>query len=174
MTRKEAIEKDYKHYNGKPCISCGNTLKFVTSYGCVDCTTKRTKERDPEIYKKYIKSDKGQKWIKGFRNSTTYQNTQNRYNRKKYSYNPEWYQSKNLKSKYGITLEEYNVLLEKQNGVCYICKQTSDTKKLAVDHNHETGENRKLLCGKCNMALGLLNEDKDIMLQMIRYIEEHS
>lgn len=82
MTRREAIEKGLKHYHGKPCKNCGDTLKFVTGWNCVACTTQRTKDRDPEVYKRYIKSDKGQEWLKEFRRSETYRSVQNRWNRK--------------------------------------------------------------------------------------------
>ena len=174
MTREDAIINGDKHYNGRPCKRCGDTLKFVSGWNCVACTTQRTKDRDPEVFKRYIKSDKGQEWLKEFRNSKTNRDIQNRYHRKRYTYNPEWYQSKNLEQLYGITLDEYNVMLEEQGGVCYICKHEPGERRLAVDHNHETGNNRKLLCSKCNTALGLVNEDVNIMKQMINYIEEHS
>jgi len=65
-----------------------------------------------------------------------------------------------LKREYGITYEEYYRLFEKQNGGCGICgckstdskSKTIDT-KLCVDHCHETGKVRGLLCRKCNLAL---------------------
>jgi len=174
MTRKEAIEKGETQYHGKPCKTCGDTLKYVSGYNCVACITQRTKDRDPEVYKRYIKSEKGQKWLKEFRRSETWHGVQNRYHRKRYSYNPEWYQSRNLKKNYGISLEEYQDMLKQQDGVCYICKEEPGQRNLAVDHNHETGDNRKLLCNKCNTALGLLNEDTYIMKSMIDYVEAHS
>ena len=82
MTRREAIEKGENQYHGKPCKSCGDTLKYVTGYNCVACITQRTKDRDPEVYKRYIKSEKGQKWLKEFRRSETWHNVQNKWNRK--------------------------------------------------------------------------------------------
>lgn len=59
-----------------------------------------------------------------------------------------------LKHKYGITLSEYNSLLEKQNYVCAICKQKRGA-VLAVDHCHDTGKVRGLLCRLCNTSLGI-------------------
>jgi len=85
--------------------------------------------------------------------------------------------------KYGITLNEYYQRLKDQNGVCAICKQketavhhkskTNKPKKLAVDHNHITGEVRGLLCGKCNTAIGALKADEgtDLLLNALSYIE---
>ena len=82
MTRREAIEKGENQYHGKPCKSCGDTLKYVSNWGCVACIAQRTKDRDPEVYKRYIKSEKGQKWLKEFRRSETWHNVQNKWNRK--------------------------------------------------------------------------------------------
>src|SRR6476469_6189244 len=62
-----------------------------------------------------------------------------------------------LKRTYGITFEEYDFMLDRQNGVCAICKGVHG-RRLAVDHNHETGKVRGLLCGSCNAALFLLED----------------
>jgi hypothetical protein len=61
-----------------------------------------------------------------------------------------------LRRDYGITLEEYDAMLLAQNGCCYICKRhwSSFKKSLAVDHCHVSGKVRKLLCAKCNTAVG--------------------
>lgn len=70
-----------------------------------------------------------------------------------------------IKHNYGITLDEYQVLFEKQNGVCAICLKPESRKNnkgidsLAIDHNHETGKVRELLCHRCNAALGMFFED---------------
>lgn len=60
---------------------------------------------------------------------------------------------------YGITAEQYQTLYEAQGGTCYICrKATGRTKKLAVDHDHENGLVRGLLCGPDNQMIGRLRE----------------
>lgn len=56
---------------------------------------------------------------------------------------------------YGLTAEEYGALLKKQKGVCAICKGiNSSGRRLGVDHDHNTGVVRGLLCGPCNSQLG--------------------
>lgn len=87
--------------------------------------------------------------------------------------NPESYKNSHLKTMFGITLEEYNILFEEQGGVCAICSSPPKRKMLAVDHCHTTGKVRGLLCSNCNTSLGLVKEDPDILLQMINYIEEN-
>lgn len=59
---------------------------------------------------------------------------------------------------YGITIEDFNSLLKKQSGVCAICgKGPKGKSRLCVDHDHETGKVRGLLCYRCNMAIGALS-----------------
>lgn len=86
--------------------------------------------------------------------------------------NPNKYKNKNLKSKYKITLDEYNNLFLLQNGCCKICNlhQLKFKRKLAVDHNHKTGEVRGLLCHNCNLAIGLLYENEDIINNVLLYL----
>ena len=58
------------------------------------------------------------------------------------------------KKKFGITVGEYEALLDKQSGVCAICHRAPSKRRLHVDHNHKTGEIRGLLCYHCNRGLG--------------------
>lgn len=65
-----------------------------------------------------------------------------------------------LRPRYGITIDEYDALAAQQGNVCAICEQDppqgNRILKLAVDHDHDTGEIRGLLCQRCNMALHFL------------------
>ena len=78
-----------------------------------------------------------------------------------------------LKAKYGITKEQYSIMLECQNGLCAICNKPELNRELSVDHDHITGKVRSLLCFKCNSALGLVKEDESILLKMIDYLRKH-
>ena len=78
----------------------------------------------------------------------------------------------NLSSKYNLTLEEYNKLLEFQQGGCAICRLSCKSgRNLAVDHNHITGEIRGLLCFKCNATLGSINESENLIWNMLEYLK---
>ena len=59
---------------------------------------------------------------------------------------------------YGITVEQYGQMFEKQNGLCKICGEPGISRRLAVDHCHKTGKVRGLLCWKCNMCLGIFEK----------------
>ena len=78
---------------------------------------------------------------------------------------------RHLRRKYGITLKEYDVLLEAQNGVCAICGGIDVGKKLAVDHCHETGKIRGLLCSRCNPALGFMLDKVDNIDKFVEYLK---
>lgn len=81
-----------------------------------------------------------------------------------------------LKSSFGISLIQYNLMLTEQGNACKICgiDQAFCNRKLAVDHNHQTGEIRGLLCGKCNLGIGNLNDDPNLILKAANYLMEHS
>lgn len=65
---------------------------------------------------------------------------------------------------YGLSPEQYDALLAEQGGVCAICGGVNKgSRSLAVDHDHETGTVRGLLCIPCNSAVGLLKEDPDLL-----------
>ncbi len=78
-----------------------------------------------------------------------------------------------LRRKYGLSLEEYESLLREQRGGCAICGAIPAElgRSLAVDHCHETGKVRGLLCDKCNTALGLFShciESLNFALEYLR------
>ncbi len=85
------------------------------------------------------------------------------------------YLNTKLQRAYGITLDQWQEMFEKQKGCCKICgKHQSELKQtLSVDHCHSTGEVRALLCRQCNTVLGFVNEDYDIVLRLLEYIDEY-
>lgn len=86
--------------------------------------------------------------------------------------NPEKAKEIGLKSSFGMTLTEYNMRFNAQNGCCAICEmhQSKLSRTLSVDHNHNTGEIRGLLCNTCNSGIGLLKEDIKIFRKAIKYL----
>lgn len=78
-----------------------------------------------------------------------------------------------LKRTYGISLDEYNELLQKQEEKCAVCKRHKDefSHGLAVDHDHKTGEIRGLLCTHCNHRLVGRHRETDILKAVISYLE---
>ena len=90
----------------------------------------------------------------------------------------------NLKRVYGIGIEEYNTLLEKQNNRCAICESTDPKGRKSgrgggvdvfyVDHDHKTGNVRGLLCNICNRTMGYIGENSNVLEEMINYLQKHN
>ena len=77
-----------------------------------------------------------------------------------------------LKLKYGISPEQYDILFVAQGEAC-ICGRKSGRhgRRLAVDHNHDTGGVRGLLCENCNQGLGLLKDNPTLLRALATYVE---
>jgi hypothetical protein len=93
--------------------------------------------------------------------------------------NSDRIKSLKLLSKYGITLSEYQTTLDLQGGKCAICNEGETArsnagyvKNLAVDHCHTTGEVRGLLCNRCNVGIGYLNDDVVRLHSAIKYLNK--
>lgn len=82
--------------------------------------------------------------------------------------------ARSLKFKYGLTIEEYTQLSEKQNHKCAICGCDENSSKVhgnfAVDHCHHTNEVRGLLCNQCNRAIGMLDDDPLTVFKAYQYL----
>lgn len=134
---------------GKNCKNCGSDdwyhYEEHSNTACAPCVLRRQKERKP--------------WRGRKRNKKLLSANQMRH-------------------KYGIEPEEYERLLEEQDGVCAICGSEDNgfnqhgTKRFAIDHNHTTGDIRGLLCNRCNTAIGLLQDDPDIIRKAEAYVRE--
>ena len=97
----------------------------------------------------------------------------NKHNREKLG--KDYFKDYKLKKEYNIDLNEYHSMVKQQDNKCYICsaefKDRSDTR---VDHNHKTGEVRKILCHNCNAMLGHSKESISRLQNAIEYIKEHN
>jgi hypothetical protein len=138
----------------KKCCACSETKEldcFYTDnstpdkkvYSCIPCYEKRRLERKKQNPEKHLK------------------NTQSFW----------------LKHRYNITLDEYTEMLENQEGKCAICGRPDSGKKankaFCVDHCHETGKVRGLLCMPCNRSLGQFQDNADILRKAADYIDSH-
>lgn len=80
-----------------------------------------------------------------------------------------------LANRYGMTAEEYRRRVDKQQGRCAVCGDPpGEGKRLHVDHDHESGAIRDLLCGPCNHALGHAKDDPARLRALAAYLEGHT
>lgn len=85
-----------------------------------------------------------------------------------------------MKNRYNFTIDEYNEMWEKQQGLCVVCNQpettkhqTGVTRNLGVDHDHLTGKVRGLLCQQCNKALGDVDDSIEKLEALIEYLKKY-
>lgn len=159
--RDLAIQEGRKTYNGKPCKVCGSTEKHVSSYSCVSCNTKRNLHKlyNKELMAPYRTKEKSSKKLKTWRVKNP-EKLEEQYHRKRLA-------------KYNITQETFDNMLLTQEGKCAICADTL-TEKFTVDHNHDTGKVRGLLCYKCNSGIGLLKDSVELLSLAIKYLNERN
>ena len=92
---------------------------------------------------------------------------------KLYSQNPKVQKGYQLKYKFGITIEEYDELLTKQNNACAICNsKESKGKGWHVDHDHTTGKVRGILCLSCNTGLGMFKDNVAFLNAAMLYLSD--
>lgn len=148
---------------------------IITSYldltyrgECNKCTNeqaKKSRDNAPE-YKKQVRKERMSDYSKIY-----YQN-----NKSKAQANAR----KTNLQRFGLTDEDYNKLFIKQKGLCEICKKPETATlngkivKLAVDHDHKTGKVRGLLCKRCNLFIGHVEEDIIILQNAIDYLNYYS
>jgi hypothetical protein len=84
--------------------------------------------------------------------------------------NKEASRKRSLMWSHGLTVDGYDALLKAQNHSCAVCKERCKSgRRLAVDHNHRSGEIRGLLCARCNTALGLMEENPERITRLLDY-----
>lgn len=84
---------------------------------------------------------------------------------------PERARSNNLRYQYGITIDDFEKMLEAQRGCCAICGEPpAQGKKLVVDHCHQEGHVRALLCNACNTGIGLFEERPERLIAAARWL----
>ncbi|MFJ3834484.1 endonuclease VII domain-containing protein [Streptomyces sp. NPDC090054] len=89
--------------------------------------------------------------------------------RRRELYDPERNRAMHLNAKYGLSIEQVRTMSEAQGGLCAICQTEQD---LHVDHDHETGQVRGLLCNNCNNGLGRFRDRPEFLDRAVRYLAE--
>jgi DNA-binding transcriptional MerR regulator len=167
----------YKHSTGKDghtnfCKRC-----------CLDGMKERydPKKRAEYVQRYYSENDhkvkaRSKAWREKY--PERYRQTLKNYTDEKKAKDPAAYKERArsyaLKRKYGITLEQYQQLLEKQNECCAVCERPAKDfpTSLAVDHDHKTGRIRGLLCTHCNYRMVAKHTDGNVLRKIADYIEQ--
>jgi len=171
---KEIIKKpkeSYKQFNNRvTCsLSCKTERQKGKSFTGMPFDRTGVKHSN-ETKKKLSEKMKGR--------TQTEEHTKNSIEARGYKFTPkenraEYRYFYGIKRNYGMRREDYEKMLKNQKGVCLICGNKNKKKRrLCVDHCHNTGEIRGLLCADCNLALGKVNDDVKILNKMIKYLKK--
>ncbi len=135
---------------------CGNT-KYILSHTLVHTSTKSCGCWQKQIARERLGNQKGI-------NNIAYKHGKSK--------DKEFQRIKAVIRKFNITEVEYYSLLKQQNNCCAICQQSVNTFKkfLSVDHNHITGKVRGLLCGACNIGLGMFKDSPEKLEKAKAYL----
>lgn len=145
--KKCSICKEMKE---ESCFAFQNKKLNKLMSACKDCNNKKQREfrkNNPELQKEIDR--------KAYQRQKAHRVE---YARKYRKNNPEKTMDTNLKSKYGITRNEYLKILESQDFKCAICgkPQSEHSRNFALDHNHKSGKIRGIVCDGCNYGIGFL------------------
>lgn len=150
------------------CIDCGGESVTDKPTGlppqrCAECKAIRSKTYNAERQKAWRAA-----------NPERARAHWNKSNRKRLA-DPEHLRQKNeahMLRKYDLTMAEFDALLAKQGGVCAICGggRNGPGARFHVDHCHKSAKVRGLLCGRCNTAIGLLQDDPKIAESAAAYL----
>lgn len=143
--------------NQKQCTKC-NQIKLSSDFHKLSKDTKKRRSICKSCHNKTYR-DSYRKNPEKYRNYTSSR-----------SYRPELKRKANLKT-FGLTIQEYEEMLQQQESVCAICSEVcSSGKRLAVDHCHLTGKVRQLLCRRCNQSMGKFNDDPVLLQKVVDYL----
>lgn len=167
----------------KQCPSCHTVFPHTaehffreknTASGLKGTCKKCMKKRSSAYHKKYRAENKERlsayhkKW-KG--DNVDHVKT---YSAERYEQNEEAFFAAKIGNQYGLTLHTYKEMLQAQNGVCAICHYPcSRHKRLSVDHDHDSGKVRGLLCVRCNLLLGVVNDSPEILRNAALYLRHN-
>ncbi len=157
------------------------TDAFQTLKRCSKCKSNKTLD---QFHKNSSREDERAHYCKAcfngvaskWRGTESYRASQSR----RLERDPDYFVRRNMRLRYGLELEEFKEMVEAQGGVCALCFKPPTTRmsrgkkppRLSIDHNHETGAVRGLLCRRCNAALHYI-ENKDWLNRALSYLEDN-
>lgn len=156
--KRENLRGTTGTHMGKPCPHGHDGLRYNNGNACVTCVQETAKK---------LWESSGERWRKIRREK--YATDGGRKDRRE----------RNLKQNYGLTIAAYDAMAEAQGNRCAICngeptrRAHEHAQLFSVDHDHKTGKVRALLCHACNVGIGSMRDDADILEAAAAYIRKH-
>jgi hypothetical protein len=187
----DAVAVRGETFVGKPCVHGHDGLRYTSGKKrCVECSREQHQKRWVNAEVRARQAEQNRIWHKNPVNrSRRSADRRERYaldidyrsrvcatSRKRYK-NPSVRSTRRayvLNRLYGLSATDYNKMLHDQGGVCAICRGSPRGKHLSVDHCHNTGAVRGLLCGSCNSTIGKLKDDPMLTHLATKYLLERT
>jgi hypothetical protein len=148
------------------CRACHKTINH----------TEEVKTKKREDIKEWRKKNPEKRAEQKKRSYEKHKEHQRQKSKDWYHTNKDRYRDGAMLRKYGITLEQFNSLREGQNYCCAICgaHESENAQGLVIDHCHEAGNVRKLLCTPCNVGLGMFKDNPELLIKAADYLKEYN
>lgn len=166
--RKHSHRKQgwYKEPYTKICPNCNN--EFITKRSDkVYCSSRCYLAHQRQIHHDKIRANARNYYKKNSERIKASQKQRRKINKLHYD-------DLRLKNTYGISLSERNDILAKQDWKCAICGTSLLGRKINIDHDHNTGKVRGILCNGCNRGLGFFDDNIENLKNAIKYLENHT
>lgn len=111
-------------------------------------------------------------YIRSYKDKNTLKSIHKEWRREHPNYSKEWAERNKSKIRLSQIKYNYNLTEEEYEALPKACEVCGSTKNLCIDHNHITGKVRGVLCSRCNSALDLLGDSKEVILKLASYIEK--
>lgn len=163
--RKGGLECPSRKGRRRPVPTCHPKSKLYARELCRKCYEKWLRQTNPAFAERQRKNCR--LWVKN------YADKKRKSDKKWLAKQDTLYRwARHLKSRFGITPEEYYKMLASQKGVCNICERSpKPSKRLAIDHCHKTGKIRGLLCFRCNYGLTFFSESEKMLLKAASHVK---
>ena len=146
-----------RYFTGEPCLRGHVAERITANQTCSACVVEN-KRRTYHANREAIRLDNRER----YRKNRPARLASERANK--------------LRIRYGMTVADYDLMLEAQGGVCAICEAAPNSPRnaskgrLCLDHDHRTGTPRSLLCSACNSALGYLDDNPELLMKAANYL----
>lgn len=189
-TKARAVALNLSYfYTAKPCVRGHLSARYTSSGNCIQCIAEKRGQPlilvkgNPRASQENLKLARAAMSL-GFLNyrpanpckkghylrcATTHNCLECAKANEKKNKNRKW---QRIKKEYGLSKDDFFVLLQAQNESCAICCASINQNSCHVDHCHSKGHVRGLLCSKCNQGLGLFGDNKNNLFQAIKYLEK--
>lgn len=179
---KRTVRAEVREADPKKCIKCGmvkplseftfhNRTKGQHRNFCHDC--------EKDWIRKYHKTDSGKEkhkeWVDNNKDKISEYREIYKHDLLKKERSKAYHRARWLMKTFNMTVDDYMAMYEKQEGKCMICGAVENGKRknFCIDHDHATGKVRGLLCHNCNVAIGLMKDNTDLLKKAAEYLENH-